>query len=84
MLKNELKRFEGMLCPDTPEYSEEEVDEEDEDYGEVRQGALKIALHILRKMDRTNMASVLESSEKVIFILSRVSQDILLIHTHKY
>ncbi|XP_072552174.1 NACHT, LRR and PYD domains-containing protein 3-like [Salminus brasiliensis] len=56
LVKNELMRFKNLLSPDS---SAEEV--LNEDVQVVREGALKITLHVLREMDHVNLATVLQS-----------------------
>ncbi|XP_055751414.1 NACHT, LRR and PYD domains-containing protein 3-like isoform X2 [Salvelinus fontinalis] len=69
-LKNELKMFKRILSPDLPEGFEsqkqdkEVVDAEDEKQeSSAREGALKITLHILRKMNQKELADTLEKNE---------------------
>ncbi|XP_071029868.1 NLR family CARD domain-containing protein 3-like [Oncorhynchus clarkii lewisi] len=66
-VKNELKRFKRILSPELPEGFEsqkqdkEVVDAEDEKLeSSAREGALKITLHILRKMNQGDLADTLE------------------------
>nr|XP_046191486.1 LOW QUALITY PROTEIN: NACHT, LRR and PYD domains-containing protein 12-like [Oncorhynchus gorbuscha] len=66
-VKNELKMFKRILNPDLPEGFEsqqqdkEVVDAEDEKQeSSAREGALKITLHILRKMNQKELAETLE------------------------
>uniref|UniRef100_A0A8C7JSY0 B30.2/SPRY domain-containing protein n=1 Tax=Oncorhynchus kisutch TaxID=8019 RepID=A0A8C7JSY0_ONCKI len=66
-VKNELKMFKRILSPELPEGFEsqkqdkEVVDAEDEKQeSSAREGALKITLHILRKMNRKELADTLE------------------------
>ncbi|MCJ8744058.1 hypothetical protein PDJAM_G00101980, partial [Pangasius djambal] len=60
LLKNELKRFRKLLSPDYPACSEREV-EDDEDLQSVREGALKITLHVLKNMNHTDLANTLHN-----------------------
>ncbi|XP_042171459.1 NLR family CARD domain-containing protein 3-like [Oncorhynchus tshawytscha] len=69
-VKNELKRFKRILSPELPEGFEsqkqdkEVVDAEDEKQeSSAREGALKITLHILRKMNQKDLADTLEKYE---------------------
>uniref|UniRef100_A0A8K9XUE2 B30.2/SPRY domain-containing protein n=1 Tax=Oncorhynchus mykiss TaxID=8022 RepID=A0A8K9XUE2_ONCMY len=69
-VKNELKMFKGILSPELPEGFEsqkqdkEVVDAEDEQQeSSAREGALKITLHILRKMNQKELADTLEKYE---------------------
>uniref|UniRef100_A0A8K9XYP7 B30.2/SPRY domain-containing protein n=1 Tax=Oncorhynchus mykiss TaxID=8022 RepID=A0A8K9XYP7_ONCMY len=66
-VKNELKMFKSILNPDLPEGFEsqkqdkEVVDAEDEKQeSSAREGALKITLHVLRKMNQKELADTLE------------------------
>ncbi|XP_064820171.1 NLR family CARD domain-containing protein 3-like isoform X1 [Oncorhynchus masou masou] len=69
-VKNELKIFKRILSPELPEGFEsqkqdkEVVDAEDEKQeSSAREGALKITLHILRKMNLKDIADTLEKYE---------------------
>ncbi|XP_031675529.1 NLR family CARD domain-containing protein 3-like [Oncorhynchus kisutch] len=69
-VKNELKMFKRILSPELPEGIEsqkqdkEVVDAEDEKQeSSAREGALKITLHILRKMNQKELADTLEKYE---------------------
>ncbi|XP_076850032.1 NLR family CARD domain-containing protein 3-like isoform X1 [Brachyhypopomus gauderio] len=60
LVKNELKRFKNLLSPDYPECTERQVEDE-EDQSSVREGALKITLHVLRNMNQTDLANTLQT-----------------------
>uniref|UniRef100_A0A674AD04 B30.2/SPRY domain-containing protein n=1 Tax=Salmo trutta TaxID=8032 RepID=A0A674AD04_SALTR len=69
-VKNELKMFKRILSPELPEgfesqkQDEEVVDAEDEKQeSSAREGALKITLHVLRKMNQKELADTLENYE---------------------
>ncbi|XP_045571937.1 NLR family CARD domain-containing protein 3-like [Salmo salar] len=69
-VKNELKMFKRILGPELPEgfesqkQDEEVVDAEDEKQeSSAREGALKITLHVLRKMNQKELADTLEKYE---------------------
>ncbi|XP_064870953.1 NLR family CARD domain-containing protein 3-like [Oncorhynchus nerka] len=67
-VKNELKMFKRILGPELPEgfesQKQEVVDAEDEKQeSSAREGALKITLHILRKMNQKELADKLEKYE---------------------
>nr|XP_046182743.1 NLR family CARD domain-containing protein 3-like isoform X2 [Oncorhynchus gorbuscha] len=67
-VKNELKMFKRILGPELPEgfesQKQEVVDAEDEKQeSSAREGALKITLHILRKMNQKELADTLEKYE---------------------
>uniref|UniRef100_A0A8C7RMN8 B30.2/SPRY domain-containing protein n=1 Tax=Oncorhynchus mykiss TaxID=8022 RepID=A0A8C7RMN8_ONCMY len=75
-VKNELKMFKRILSPELPEGFEskkqdkEVVDGEDEKQeSSAREGALKITLHILRKMNQKELADTLEK----LIVISSVS-----------
>ncbi|XP_047659960.1 NLR family CARD domain-containing protein 3-like, partial [Tachysurus fulvidraco] len=58
LIKNELKSFRKLLSPDYPACTEREVEDE-EDLHSVREGALKITLHVLKNMNHTDLANTL-------------------------
>ncbi|XP_053540328.1 NLR family CARD domain-containing protein 3 isoform X1 [Ictalurus punctatus] len=60
LIKNELKRFRKLLSPDYPACTEREVEDE-EDVHSVRDGALKITLHVLKNMNHTDLANTLHN-----------------------
>ncbi|KAK3508106.1 hypothetical protein QTP70_014280, partial [Hemibagrus guttatus] len=60
LIKNELKRFRKLLSPDYPACTEREVADE-EDLHSVREGALKITLHVLKNMNHTDLANTLHN-----------------------
>ncbi|MCJ8728063.1 hypothetical protein PDJAM_G00000180 [Pangasius djambal] len=60
LIKNELKRFRKLLSPDYPACTERE-EEEEEDLHSVREGALKITLHVLKNMNHTDLANTLQN-----------------------
>ncbi|KAM9471271.1 NLR family CARD domain-containing protein 3-like isoform 3-T6 [Salvelinus alpinus] len=67
-VKNELKMFKRILSPELPEgfesQKQEVVDAEDEKQeSSAREGALKITLHVLRKMNQKDLADTLEKYE---------------------
>uniref|UniRef100_A0AAZ3SPG8 NACHT, LRR and PYD domains-containing protein 12-like n=1 Tax=Oncorhynchus tshawytscha TaxID=74940 RepID=A0AAZ3SPG8_ONCTS len=69
-MKNELKMFKRILSPELPQGFEsqkqdkEVVDAEDEKQeSSAREGALKITLHVLRKMNQKELADTLEKNE---------------------
>ncbi len=62
LIKNELKRFRKLLSPDYPACTEREVEDE-EDLHSVRDGALKITLHVLKNMNHTDLANTLHNSK---------------------
>ncbi|XP_076875886.1 NLR family CARD domain-containing protein 3-like [Brachyhypopomus gauderio] len=60
LVKNELKRFKNLLSPDYPACTERQVEDE-EDQSCVREGALKITLHVLRNMNQADLANKLQT-----------------------
>ncbi|XP_070998137.1 NACHT, LRR and PYD domains-containing protein 12-like [Oncorhynchus clarkii lewisi] len=76
-VKNELKMFKRILSPELPEgfesQKQEVVDAEDEKQeSTAREGALKITLHILRKMNQKELADTLEKySDELAVICQR-------------
>ncbi|XP_050957793.1 NLR family CARD domain-containing protein 3 isoform X2 [Labeo rohita] len=57
---SELKGFKRLLSPDYPECFERDH-YDDEGHNRVREGLLKITLHILRKMNQTDLANTLQT-----------------------
>ncbi|KAM9471268.1 NLR family CARD domain-containing protein 3-like isoform 2-T5 [Salvelinus alpinus] len=76
-VKNELKMFKRILSPELPEgfesQKQEVVDAEDEKQeSSAREGALKITLHVLRKMNQKDLADTLEKySDELAVICQR-------------
>ncbi|KAB5587283.1 hypothetical protein PHYPO_G00011390, partial [Pangasianodon hypophthalmus] len=66
LLKKELKRFKKLLSPDYPACSEREVEDE-EDQSSVREGALKITLHVLKNMNHTDLAHTLQNKHVSVY-----------------
>ncbi|XP_016354435.1 protein NLRC3-like, partial [Sinocyclocheilus anshuiensis] len=60
VMKSELKSFKRLLSPDYTECSERDH-HDDEGHNRVRDGLLKITLHILRKMNQTDLANTLQT-----------------------
>ncbi|KAG7316253.1 hypothetical protein KOW79_019794 [Hemibagrus wyckioides] len=60
LIKNELKWFKDLLSPDYPSATEREF-EDQEDLHSVREGALKITLHVLKNMNHTDLANTLQN-----------------------
>ncbi|XP_031669615.1 NLR family CARD domain-containing protein 3-like [Oncorhynchus kisutch] len=56
-VKNELKMFKRILSPELPEGFESQKQDKE---SSAREGALKITLHILRKMNQKELADTLE------------------------
>lgn len=59
---NELKRFKELLSPDYSACTERVVEDE-EDLHSVREGALKITLHVLKSMNHKDLANTLQNSK---------------------
>uniref|UniRef100_A0A673VZ31 NACHT domain-containing protein n=1 Tax=Salmo trutta TaxID=8032 RepID=A0A673VZ31_SALTR len=75
-VKNELKMFKRILSPELPEGFEsqkqdkEVVDAEDEKQeSSAREGALKITLHVLRKMNQKELADTLENNSDELAVI---------------
>ncbi|XP_016398998.1 uncharacterized protein LOC107732233, partial [Sinocyclocheilus rhinocerous] len=60
VMKTELECFRRLLSPDYTECSEREH-YDNEGHSRVREGLLKITLHILRKMNQTDLANTLQT-----------------------
>uniref|UniRef100_A0A3B1K655 NACHT domain-containing protein n=1 Tax=Astyanax mexicanus TaxID=7994 RepID=A0A3B1K655_ASTMX len=60
LVKNQLERFLKILNLDYPACSGRE-EEDEEDQSGVREGALKITLHVLRNMNQTDLANKLQT-----------------------
>lgn len=61
-MKNELKMFRKLLSPDHPACTESEVEYE-KNLQSVREGALKIILHVLKNMNHMDLANTLQNSK---------------------
>ncbi|XP_064843312.1 NACHT, LRR and PYD domains-containing protein 3-like [Oncorhynchus masou masou] len=82
-VKNELKMFKRILSPELPEGFEsqkqdkEVVDAEDEQQeSSAREGALKITLHILRKMNQKELADTLEKNELAVICQREIKSNL--------
>ncbi|ROL01501.1 NLR family CARD domain-containing protein 3 [Anabarilius grahami] len=60
LMKKELRRFKELLRPDFQACSVRE-EEDDEGQSRVSEGALKISLHVLQKMNQTDLANTLQT-----------------------
>ncbi|XP_053469877.1 NACHT, LRR and PYD domains-containing protein 4-like [Ictalurus furcatus] len=60
IIKNEMKRFRKLLSPDYPACTERKVQDE-EDLHSVREGALKITVHVPKNMNHTDLADTLHN-----------------------
>ncbi|KAF4071241.1 hypothetical protein AMELA_G00283620, partial [Ameiurus melas] len=60
LIKNELKRFKKLLSPDYPACTERQREDE-EDLHSVREGVMKITLHVLKNMNLTDLANTLHN-----------------------
>ncbi|XP_062846457.1 NLR family CARD domain-containing protein 3-like [Trichomycterus rosablanca] len=58
LLKNELHKYKKILSPDYPECSEVK---DEEDQCSFREEVLKITLHVLKKMNQTDLANKLQT-----------------------
>nr|XP_055062718.1 NACHT, LRR and PYD domains-containing protein 3-like isoform X3 [Misgurnus anguillicaudatus] len=61
LMKKELKIFKSLLSSDYAACSERKEEEDDKDQIKVREKLLKITLHILKKINQTNLADKLQS-----------------------
>nr|XP_046228819.1 NACHT, LRR and PYD domains-containing protein 3-like isoform X3 [Scatophagus argus] len=74
-VKNELKKFQRVLSPNYPECSESQSDDTEVEDGEEeeritsREAFLKITLHFLRRMKKTELADALQSRIGTAFLL---------------
>ncbi|XP_071003701.1 NLR family CARD domain-containing protein 3-like [Oncorhynchus clarkii lewisi] len=82
-VKNELKLFKRILSPELPEGFEsqkqdkEVVDAEDEQQeSSAREGALKITLHVLRKMNQKELADTLEKYELAVICQREIKSNL--------
>nr|XP_055063106.1 NACHT, LRR and PYD domains-containing protein 3-like isoform X1 [Misgurnus anguillicaudatus] len=73
LMKKELKIFKNLLSSDYPACSERE-EEEDEDQIRVREELLKITLHVLKKMNQTNLADKLQTKLLPLFVKKHKSR----------
>ncbi|XDV45478.1 hypothetical protein PO909_013572 [Leuciscus waleckii] len=60
-MKKELKGFKRLLSPDYPTCSEREQEDDCETQDRVKEGILKITLHVLREMNQTDLANTLQT-----------------------
>lgn len=60
LIKTELQSFKRILSPD---YSERNDDDDDEGQSSIRDGLLKITLHVLKMMNQKDLADTLQSSK---------------------
>ncbi|KAL1255713.1 hypothetical protein QQF64_013774 [Cirrhinus molitorella] len=62
LINKELKRIKDILSPDISACAERDDEEEvDEGKSKVKQGILQITLNVLRKMNQTNLATILQT-----------------------
>ncbi|XP_065133282.1 NACHT, LRR and PYD domains-containing protein 3-like [Paramisgurnus dabryanus] len=73
LMKKELKIFKRLLSTDYPTCSERE-DEDDEGQKRVRGGLLKITLHILKEMNQTDLANILQTQCAPLFLKKHKSR----------
>lgn len=77
VVKSELEGFMKLLSPDYPECSDSEKDQSD-----VRDGVLKITLHILRNMNQSDLANTLQNSN-IINIINIIQMDQYIMNKHR-
>ncbi|XP_071028937.1 NLR family CARD domain-containing protein 3-like [Oncorhynchus clarkii lewisi] len=80
-VKNELKMFKRILSPELPQgfesQKQEVVDAEDEKQeSSAREGALKITLHVLRKMNQKELADTLEKYELAVICQREIKSNL--------
>ncbi|XP_062381407.1 protein NLRC5-like [Sardina pilchardus] len=75
-VKNELKRFKCILSPDY----KENFERKEEDESDAREGALKMALHFLWKMERKDLADMLQAHELDVVCQAELKRN----HKRKY
>ncbi|XP_076836604.1 NACHT, LRR and PYD domains-containing protein 3-like isoform X2 [Brachyhypopomus gauderio] len=75
LVKKELKRIKKILSPDYPACSGGEMEDE-EDHSSVKEGVLKITLHVLRNMNQTDLANKLQT--KLVSVYQQELKDKLL------
>ncbi len=64
LIKKELKRIKAVLSPDYSACSEKEEEEEvGEGENRVKQGLLQTTLNVLKRMNKTNLANILQTSK---------------------
>ncbi|XP_066514678.1 NACHT, LRR and PYD domains-containing protein 3-like [Hoplias malabaricus] len=61
LVKNELNRFKKLLSPDYQALSDRERESSNEDENIAKEGTLRMALHILRSMNETDLANTLQT-----------------------
>nr|XP_055061487.1 NACHT, LRR and PYD domains-containing protein 3-like [Misgurnus anguillicaudatus] len=83
VIKNELNSFKRLLSPDYPECSKREDDDDDRSHSRVKEMILKITVHILRKMNQTDLANTLQSKLMPVYqqkLKSRLKEKFQRIH----
>ncbi|KAK3508557.1 hypothetical protein QTP70_032691, partial [Hemibagrus guttatus] len=75
LIKNQLKRFRKLLSPDFPACTEREVENE-VDLHSVREGTLKITLHIPKNMNHTDLANTLQNKSEDIVYQSKLESNL--------
>ncbi|XP_062379966.1 NACHT, LRR and PYD domains-containing protein 12-like isoform X2 [Sardina pilchardus] len=75
-VKNELKRFKGILSPDY----KENFEKKEEDESDAREGALKMALYFLWKMEKKDLADILQAHELDVVCQAELKRN----HKRKY
>ncbi|XP_051547624.1 NACHT, LRR and PYD domains-containing protein 3 [Myxocyprinus asiaticus] len=73
LMKKELISFKRLLSPDYPACSERE-EEDDECQSRVREGFLKITLHVLRKMKQIDLANTLQTKLAPLYVKKHKSR----------
>ncbi|XP_073729027.1 protein NLRC3-like [Misgurnus anguillicaudatus] len=73
LMKKELKIFKRLLSSDYPTCFERE-EEDDEGQKRVRGGLLKITLHVLKEMNQTDLANILQTQCAPLFLKNHKSR----------
>ncbi|XP_076144629.1 NACHT, LRR and PYD domains-containing protein 3-like isoform X17 [Alosa pseudoharengus] len=71
-VKNELRRFKKILSPDY----QENFEGKEQDESDVREGALKIALHFLRNMKQKHIADKLQENERDVVCQTKLKRNL--------
>ncbi|XP_046692362.1 NACHT, LRR and PYD domains-containing protein 12-like [Silurus meridionalis] len=73
LIKKELKRFRELLNPDYPACTERE---DEEDLHSVREGAMKITLHVLKNMKHKDLANTLYNKQNRVSVCQNLKSSL--------
>ncbi|KAI5609439.1 NACHT, LRR and PYD domains-containing protein 12 isoform X3 [Silurus asotus] len=73
LIKKELKRFWELLNPDYPACTERE---DEEDLHSVREGAMKITLHVLKNMNHKDLANTLYNKQNRVLVCQNLKSSL--------